>query len=47
LDKVLEGLGSENLTKAIMEVLTIGEGLPRDQFAQKSICFEVDGVNVL
>jgi hypothetical protein len=47
LDKVLEGLGSDNLTKVIVEVLTIGEGLPRDQIAQKFICFRVDGVNVL
>ncbi len=30
LDKMLEGLGSDNLTKVIMEVLTIGGGLPRD-----------------
>jgi len=47
LDKVLEGLGSDNLTKVIMEVLTIGEGLPRDQIAQKFICFGANGVNVL
>jgi hypothetical protein len=30
LDKVLEGLGNDNLTKVIMEALTIGGGLPRD-----------------
>ncbi len=41
---MLESLGSDNLTKVIMEVLTIGEGLPRDQIAQKFICFGVDGV---
>ncbi len=37
LDIMLKGLGSENLTKVIMEVLTIGEGLPRYQIAQKFI----------
>ncbi len=46
LDKVLEGLSSDNLTKVIMEALIIGGGLPRDQIAQKLICFGVDGVNV-
>jgi len=46
LDKVLEGLGSDNLTKVIMEALTIGGGLPRDQIAQKPICFGAYDVNV-
>jgi len=46
LDKVFEGLSSDNLTKVIMEALIIGRGFPRDQIAQKLICFGVDGVNV-
>jgi hypothetical protein len=47
LDRVFEGLGSDNLTKVIVEVLTIGEGLPINQIAQKFICFGANGVNVL
>jgi hypothetical protein len=43
---MLEGLGSDNPTKVIMEVLTIAKGLPRDQIAQKPICFGADGVTV-
>jgi len=43
---MFEGSSSDNLTKVIMDVLTISEGLPRDQIAQKFICFGVDGVNV-
>ncbi len=39
LDKVVEGLGNDNLTKVIMEALTIDDGLPKDQIAQKFICF--------
>jgi len=44
-DKMLEGLDSDNLTKVIMEVLTISGGLLRYQIAQKPICFGADGVN--
>jgi hypothetical protein len=43
---MLEGLGRDNLTKVIMEALTIGGGLPRDQIVQKFICFGANGVNV-
>jgi hypothetical protein len=43
---VVVGLGSDNLTKIIMEALMIGGGLPRNQIAQKLICFGVDSVNV-
>jgi len=46
LDKMFEGLDSDNLTKVIMETLTIDGGLLRYQIAQKPICFGVDGVNV-
>ncbi len=46
LDRVVERLGSDNLTKVIMKVLIIGGGVLRDQIAQKLICFGVDGVNV-
>ncbi len=43
---MLEGSSSDNLTKVIMEALTIGGGLLKYQIAQKLICFGVDGVNV-
>jgi len=43
---MFEGLDSDNLTKVIMETLTIDGGLLRYQIAQKPICFGVDGVNV-
>jgi hypothetical protein len=46
LDKVLEGSNSDNLTKVIMQALTIGGELPRDQIAQKLIYFGANGVNV-
>jgi hypothetical protein len=46
LDRIVEGLGSDNLTKVIMEIFMIGGGVPKDQIAQKLICFGVDGVNV-
>ncbi len=44
--KMLEGLGSDNLTKVIMQVLTIGGGLLKYQITQKPICFGAYGVNV-
>jgi hypothetical protein len=46
LNIVLKGLGSDNLTKVIMEALTIGGGLLGNQIAQKLICFGAYGVNV-
>ncbi len=46
LDRMIERLRNDNLTKVIMETLTIGGGLSKDQIAQKFICFGVDGVNV-
>jgi hypothetical protein len=46
LDQVVEGLGSDNLTKVIMEALMIGGGVPRNQIAQKLICFGANYVNV-
>jgi len=46
LDKMLEGLDSDNLTKVIMEMLTIGGGLLKYQVSQMPICFGADGVNV-
>jgi hypothetical protein len=45
LDEVLKGLGSDNLTKVIMEVLPIGRELPRNKITQKFICFGAYGVN--
>ncbi len=42
---MLEGSGSDNLTKVIMEALTVGGGLPRNQIVQKLICFGAYGVN--
>ncbi len=46
LNIVLESLGSDNLTKVIMEALTIGGRLPRNWIAQKLTCFGADDVNV-
>ncbi len=46
LDQIVEGSGSDNLTKVIMEALMIGGGVPKDQIAQKLICFGANGVNV-
>jgi hypothetical protein len=37
---VLEGSGFNNLTKVIMEALTIGEGMPRDQATSKLMNLE-------
>jgi hypothetical protein len=45
LDKMFEGLGIDNLTKVIMEALTIGGGVFRYQIPQKPICFGAHGVN--
>ncbi len=46
LDWVVKGLGSDNLTKVIMEAFMISGGVLRDQIAQKFICFRADDVNV-
>ncbi len=43
---MFEGSHNDNLAKVIMEVLTIGGGLPKNQIAQKLIYFEANGVNV-
>jgi hypothetical protein len=42
----LEGFGSNNLTKVIMEALTIRGGMFRDQVASKLMSFGGDNVNV-
>ncbi len=46
LDRVVKGLGSDNLIKVIMEAFMIGGGVPRDQIVQKLICFVANDVNV-
>jgi hypothetical protein len=46
LDRVIEGSRNDNLIKVIMEALMIGGGVPRDQIAQKLICFGANGVDV-
>jgi len=46
LDRMLEDLSSDNLTKVIMEVLKIVGEFLKDQIAQKFICFGANGVNV-
>jgi hypothetical protein len=46
LDYVLEGFSSNNLTKVIMEALTRGEGMPKDQVVNKLMNFGTDDVNV-
>jgi hypothetical protein len=47
LDCVLEGFGFDNLTKVIMEALTIGGGMLRDQIVSKLMNFGTNGVNVV
>jgi hypothetical protein len=42
----LEGFGSNNLTKVIMEALTIRGGMFRDQVASKLMSFGGNNVNV-
>jgi hypothetical protein len=46
LNYVLEGSGFDNLTKVIMEALTIGKGMPRNQVASKLMNFGTNDVNV-
>ncbi len=46
LDQVIEGSRNDKLTKVIMEALMIVGGVPRDQIAQKLICFGANGVDV-
>jgi len=46
LNYVLEGSNSDNSTKMIMDALTIGEGMPRDQVTSKLMNFGTDDVNV-
>jgi hypothetical protein len=46
LDHVLEGSSSNNLTKMIMEALTIKGGMLRHQVVSKLMSFGVDDVNV-
>ncbi len=46
LDIVLDGSSSDNLTKVIMETLTIGGGLPKYHITRKLIYFGANGVNV-
>jgi hypothetical protein len=43
---VLEGSSSNNLTKVIMEALTIGEGMPRDQVASNLMNFGTNDFNM-
>ncbi len=45
-DRVFEGSSSNNLTKVIMEALTIRGGMFRDQVASKLMSFGGDNVNV-
>jgi hypothetical protein len=43
---VLEGSSSDNLTKVIMEALSIGGGMPKDQVISKLMNFGTDNINV-
>ncbi len=45
-DRVLEGFGIDNLTKVIMEALTIKRGMLKNHVTTKLICFGRDNVNV-
>ncbi len=46
LDLVLEGSRSDNLTKLMMEALTIGGGMLGNHVATKLISFGANGVHV-
>jgi len=46
LDHVLEGFRSDNLTKVMIEALTIAGDMPRNHVATKLIGFGANGVNV-
>jgi hypothetical protein len=46
LDRVIKGSRGDNLTKVIMEALMICGGVPKNQIAQKLICFGANGVDV-
>jgi len=46
LDHVLEGFRSDNLTKVMIEALTIERDMPRNHVATKLIGFGANGVNV-
>jgi hypothetical protein len=46
LNHVLEGSRSDNLTKVMIEALTIGGDMPRNHVATKLIGFGANGVNV-
>jgi len=43
---VLEAFGSDNFTKVIMEALTIGGGMPKDQIVNKLMSFRTNDINV-
>jgi hypothetical protein len=46
LDCVLKGTRIDNLTKVIMEALTIGGGMPRNHVSTKLVSFGGNNVNV-
>ncbi len=46
LNYVSKGSGFDNLTKVIMEEMTIGKGMPRNQLVSKLMNFGTSDVNV-
>ncbi len=46
VERVVDGLGSNNFTKAIMAALMKCGGLTREEVAKKKLCFGVDGTFV-
>jgi hypothetical protein len=46
IERVINGSGSNNLTKVIMATLLKGGGLTKEDLSKKLLCFGTDGVNV-
>jgi hypothetical protein len=46
VDKIVDGLGSHNLTEVMMNALLKGGGLTKEKLAYNLFCFGKDGMNV-
>jgi len=46
VEQIVDGLGSNNLIKAIMMTLMKRGGLTREEVAKKLLCFGVNGVSI-
>jgi hypothetical protein len=46
VEQIVDGLGSNNLTKVIMNFMMKGGGLSKEELSKKLLCFGADGMNV-